>query len=207
MNLCRAVFGSRCFAPRRILIAALCSIALLSFFPKASADEHASSPVVLELKIDGEVEPILATYIDEGITDAANRHARAFQKSAPVLRMRGAFPREVGSDAARAPQLRIIILGFPCLGWRAETPHIRREKSHLLRVTVSASFASIDDSAPLLGRRERWHRDGSHPLDFICQLFSRKDRKNKKRKGEETHTCTEGDHMRIAEPTGQAEVV
>ena len=75
MNLCRAVFGSRCFAPRRILIAALCSIALLSFFPRVSADEHASNPVVLELKIDGEVEPILATYIDEGITDAANRHA------------------------------------------------------------------------------------------------------------------------------------
>ncbi len=75
MNLCRAVFGSHWFAPRRILIAALCSIALLSFFPQVSADEHASNPVVLELKIDGEVEPILATYIDEGITDAANRHA------------------------------------------------------------------------------------------------------------------------------------
>jgi membrane-bound serine protease (ClpP class) len=75
MNPCRAVFGSHWFAPRRILIAALCSIALLSFFPQVSADEHASNPVVLELKIDGEVEPILATYIDEGITDAANRHA------------------------------------------------------------------------------------------------------------------------------------
>jgi len=75
MNPCRAVFGSHWVAPRRILIAALCGIALLSFFPQVSADEHASNPVVLELKIDGEVEPILATYIDEGITDAANRHA------------------------------------------------------------------------------------------------------------------------------------
>jgi membrane-bound serine protease (ClpP class) len=56
-------------------MAALCSLALFSFFPQASADEHASNPVVLELKLDGEVEPILATYIDEGITDAANRHA------------------------------------------------------------------------------------------------------------------------------------
>jgi membrane-bound serine protease (ClpP class) len=55
-------------------MAALCSLALLSFFPQAFADEHAN-PVVLELKLDGEVEPILATYIDEGITDAANRHA------------------------------------------------------------------------------------------------------------------------------------
>src|SRR6266404_3907711 len=75
MNSCRALFGSHWFAPRRIFIAALCSIALLSFFPQVSADEHASNPVVLELKINGEVEPILATYIDEGITDAANRHA------------------------------------------------------------------------------------------------------------------------------------
>jgi membrane-bound serine protease (ClpP class) len=48
---------------------------MLSLFPSASADEHASNPVVVELKIDGEVEPILATYIDEGITDATNRHA------------------------------------------------------------------------------------------------------------------------------------
>jgi len=56
-------------------MAALCSLALLTFFPQAFADEHVSNPVVLELKLDGEVEPILATYIDEGITDAANRHA------------------------------------------------------------------------------------------------------------------------------------
>jgi membrane-bound serine protease (ClpP class) len=48
---------------------------MLSLFSPASADEHAANPVVVELKIDGEVEPILATYIDEGITDAANRHA------------------------------------------------------------------------------------------------------------------------------------
>jgi membrane-bound serine protease (ClpP class) len=31
--------------------------------------------VVMELKLDGEVEPILANYIDEGIQDAAKRHA------------------------------------------------------------------------------------------------------------------------------------
>jgi membrane-bound serine protease (ClpP class) len=48
---------------------------MLSLFPSASADEHSTNPVVLQLKIDGEVEPILATYIDEGLTDAANRHA------------------------------------------------------------------------------------------------------------------------------------
>jgi membrane-bound serine protease (ClpP class) len=40
----------------------------------AVADEHAP-PLVLELKLDGEVAPILATYMQEGLTDAANRHA------------------------------------------------------------------------------------------------------------------------------------
>src|SRR6266404_2993444 len=82
-----------------------------------------------------------------------------------------------------------------------------RERSDLLRVTVSAPFASINDSAPLFGRGKRWHSDGSHPLDFICQFFSRKDREDKKRKREKTYTCTEGDHMSVAEPTGQGELV
>ena len=47
----------------------------LIFFPVVSADEHASGAQVLELKLNGVVEPILATYIDEGIADAEARHA------------------------------------------------------------------------------------------------------------------------------------
>ena len=43
--------------------------------PNTAADEHATSPVVVELHLDSEVEPVLATYIDEGLADAANRHA------------------------------------------------------------------------------------------------------------------------------------
>ena len=75
MNPHRALFHRDWSVARRILVTSLCAVAMLSLFPSASADEHASNPVVVELKIDGEVEPILATYIDEGITDAANRHA------------------------------------------------------------------------------------------------------------------------------------
>jgi membrane-bound serine protease (ClpP class) len=71
----RRVSERHWFAPRIILLVALCSLTLFSCFPTAFADEHASNPVVLELKLDGEVEPILATYIDEGVADAANRHA------------------------------------------------------------------------------------------------------------------------------------
>jgi membrane-bound serine protease (ClpP class) len=41
----------------------------------SSADERAGSPLVLELQLDGEVEPILATYIDEGLAEAARLHA------------------------------------------------------------------------------------------------------------------------------------
>src|SRR3954447_24924099 len=42
----------------------------------AYAEEHASTvSTVVDLNLDGEVNPILATYIDEGLADAAKRHA------------------------------------------------------------------------------------------------------------------------------------
>jgi len=53
----------------------LLSAAILLRLPPVHADEHPSAPLVLELTLDGEVEPILATYIDEGLADAAKRHA------------------------------------------------------------------------------------------------------------------------------------
>jgi len=42
---------------------------------KSAVADNANAPVVLELKLDGEVEPILANYIDEGLASAAQRHA------------------------------------------------------------------------------------------------------------------------------------
>src|ERR1700741_1739347 len=61
--------------PRRALFLAAAAFTL--FFARPTcADEHASSfTTVLDLNLDGEVNPILATYIDEGLADAANRHA------------------------------------------------------------------------------------------------------------------------------------
>lgn len=53
----------------------LCAAAFVLFLPRLAAEEHASNPLVLELKIHGVVEPILATYIDEGIADAERRQA------------------------------------------------------------------------------------------------------------------------------------
>lgn len=38
-------------------------------------DANTEAPVVLELKLEDVVEPVLATYIDEGLADAAKRHA------------------------------------------------------------------------------------------------------------------------------------
>ena len=73
MKRYRALFDS--FTPPRLLLAALCGLALFWHFSAASADEHVSGPLVVELKLTGEVEPVLATYIDEGLTDAANRQA------------------------------------------------------------------------------------------------------------------------------------
>jgi membrane-bound serine protease (ClpP class) len=57
----------------------LCACILASWLPVSVsiAAEHASTSgsTVIDLKLDGEVNPILATYIDEGLAAAANRHA------------------------------------------------------------------------------------------------------------------------------------
>ncbi len=41
----------------------------------AQAQEKQSRPLVLEMQIDGEIGPVLVTYIEEGLADAAHRHA------------------------------------------------------------------------------------------------------------------------------------
>ncbi len=58
-----------------LLLCAFCAGTILLLMPSAVADEHLSSPLVLELRLEGVVDPILATYIDEGLADAASRHA------------------------------------------------------------------------------------------------------------------------------------
>ncbi len=58
-----------------LFLSALCAGATFLLLPSVGADEHPAGPVVLELNLDGEVEPILATYIDEGLEEAARRHA------------------------------------------------------------------------------------------------------------------------------------
>jgi membrane-bound serine protease (ClpP class) len=60
---------------KHLVLVVLSSLALLSLFRSVSADEHASAPVVLALNVHGVVEPILATYVDEGIADAERRQA------------------------------------------------------------------------------------------------------------------------------------
>src|SRR6266571_7871214 len=58
----------------RFFLCALTAAGIL-LLPSVAADEHSTGPFVLELSLDGEVEPILATYVDEGIADAERRHA------------------------------------------------------------------------------------------------------------------------------------
>src|SRR5579872_2094981 len=65
------------FGVRRIIVLACALIAALSFIPSPSHADKAqpASQTVLHLKIDSEIEPILATYLDEGIDEAASRNA------------------------------------------------------------------------------------------------------------------------------------
>jgi len=61
--------------PRRALFLAAAAFTLFFAWPTC-ADQHASSATtVLDLSLEGEVNPILATYIDEGLADAASRQA------------------------------------------------------------------------------------------------------------------------------------
>jgi membrane-bound serine protease (ClpP class) len=63
--------AARAFA---FAIVAMSALALL--LPTASiSDEHSARPLVMDLNLDGEVEPVLATYIDEGLAEAARRNA------------------------------------------------------------------------------------------------------------------------------------
>jgi membrane-bound serine protease (ClpP class) len=63
------------FLSQAISILGLVALLLTPLATKLAASDSPAAPLVLELKLDSEVQPILATYIDEGLTDAANRHA------------------------------------------------------------------------------------------------------------------------------------
>ena len=52
------------------------ALLLAPLWTSRAADQPPIGAIVQELKIDGEVEPILATYIEEGISDAEQRHAQ-----------------------------------------------------------------------------------------------------------------------------------
>ncbi len=58
-----------------LFLVVLCACAIFLRVPSVGADQHTTAPLVLELNLDGVVDPILATYIDEGLEDAARRQA------------------------------------------------------------------------------------------------------------------------------------
>jgi len=58
-----------------ILVLGFFALFLPFIAPNSTASDSTAPPLVLELKLDAEVEPILATYIDEGLAEATRRHA------------------------------------------------------------------------------------------------------------------------------------
>jgi membrane-bound serine protease (ClpP class) len=72
----RQFFGGKSFRASMLSSAGFaCACICALIFPARGAEEHPSNPLVLELRLHGVVEPILATYIDEGIADAERRQA------------------------------------------------------------------------------------------------------------------------------------
>jgi len=58
-----------------VLTSAILALAIGLAVPPSTAEKTSSGSLVLELSLTGMVDPILATYIDEGLADAAKRHA------------------------------------------------------------------------------------------------------------------------------------
>jgi membrane-bound serine protease (ClpP class) len=58
-----------------VLVLVTAWLALPTFLHSNAAAENLATAEVLELKLNGEVEPILSTYVEEGLADAAQRHA------------------------------------------------------------------------------------------------------------------------------------
>ena len=58
-----------------ILTGVIVALAAGLVVPASAAQESPTGPLVVELSLKGMVDPVLATYIDEGLADAAKRHA------------------------------------------------------------------------------------------------------------------------------------
>ena len=58
-----------------LFIVGFATLLLPALATRPAASEQPVAPVVLELKLNGEVEPVLATFIEEGLADAARQHA------------------------------------------------------------------------------------------------------------------------------------
>jgi len=71
----RGILRRKSFYFGILLIAGAAVLTVTRFAVCAEAANQVAAPLVLELRLNGEVEPILATYLDEGLEDAAKRHA------------------------------------------------------------------------------------------------------------------------------------
>ena len=115
------------------------------------AGQLAGAPQRVE--IGDEVTRLLAGAIGCAVEQRAiGRHHRVGHDRArgeqmrvmPVAGARAAGPRQVGADAARAPQVGIVEAGLPGQGRGAEPLHVGVQVANLLGVAVSAALAAVD---------------------------------------------------------------
>ncbi len=74
MKICSTRLGPFSIRPAG-LFTFLCVVMVGLVLNGAAAHPQQNAPLVLELQINGEIEPVLATYVEEGLVDAAQRHA------------------------------------------------------------------------------------------------------------------------------------
>src|SRR5580704_10061561 len=93
----------------------------------------------------------------------------------PILGMCCTLARQVGSDAPRAPQMRIIETSFPSQRGCAESDHIGMQVADLLRMAVGASFAAINDAPALLAHGQAQRMLRRHAAHLVFEDASRPD--------------------------------
>src|SRR5258708_4071910 len=120
--------------------------------------------------------------------------------------MRARFARQVRTDTPRAPQLRIFISSLPGFRRLAPASPIGGDKSHLLRVTVSTTFAAINNTAARHAGRQFRHAGGGCLPDLTRQCTSRQNTENYERKNEESHSCNERHRIGGLEPASDSNV-
>src|SRR5579864_1969676 len=118
----------------------------------------------------------------------------------PIVRMHARFPRQIGTNPPRAPQVRIFVTRLPGLNRLTPARLIGGNKSHLFRMTVRTTFPTVNDTAARLASREYRHARWRRLLNFGRECASRHNAQDHEGKHEESYARDKCHRVSCFEP-------